>query len=84
MHIPYHFCEKIVRENPTDITSQKIEVVKLWMQLKKQTWKGFIRIIALLRLCTRAQDLAEEKSVTFDRHYFDDRQVLKLCEDING
>ena len=82
MSIPDALCDTIVHENQ-DIASQKMEMLRKWRHLKKQTWKGFIRVIALLGLCTKAQDLAKENSVTFESRYSDDKRVLESCEDIN-
>ena len=81
--LPYHDCDTIKKENPSNLGNQKFSVIMEWRERKKRTWKEFIIPFALLDKCVIARELATEHLVYFDTKLKHDQIVLKRCTDIN-
>ena len=77
-------CEQIEKQNNQNLGKQKFDILREWKQIKEHTWKEFIRPFALLKNCVKATELAKKYSVYFEEDLKDDKEVLKICKDINN
>ena len=84
LKLPSEDCDEIHKENPTNLSNQKVALLMAWRHRSKRTWKEFIRAFALLKKCDQAKTLADIHSVYFNENLIADNQVLEKCKDING
>lgn len=64
MNLPFYDCEKIQKEY-NDIGEQKVVLIQKWYEGGHRTWEQFIRVLALIKKCRKAKELANQFAVEF-------------------